>query len=802
MGSDVDRVRGMWEKVLRKFCAPSVQAEFDGLDSVSQHRMLDALRAMAEHNHQNASEGAMWQAAEAVADQHTNQANMQKWMNGYIKRTEMSDRKCPLAAALSNNLPRVSTEGHKAVLMILQRWGVKQSPFEQLQQFKMQVEHAASRPDPQTNWTTDSTLQKREFKTVDWSALEPIKASELQMFKTHKGRVLEGVVCTDVLNQVGCSLFIRDPTGNVVLVTMYNVIPGGAPGKKGLPMARAKFPEGARVRIAEPFYKIANSGVTAVRIDSPNELQVTVPEHVQTMTVTMAREQCKAIVQKQEHLAANELYLQALRRDPCVDLVVNLLRNRAQAALQMCESVSALGDAAAAVFLRPKDIKSWSKYYAAIRMYNEHEEEPSGHVYRALEVAESQLGKPLPRDEDDEVTSETGGKLNALSVVESVFLGHIQNLGETNNVDGLETEGLSAKALKDLGNRYYTEGVYENAISVYTKAIALCPCVQDIAACLSNVALCTWKTNCHQTTIAAASAALVVGGHETWFMAHKPVVRALDVIGAMNGKSVADHLLHNMPRKLPKNFSIPSKFRDELEKRPASYVSPKVEIVEIEGKGRGLRATSVIEPGEDIMIQYPLIYAVFAEDDTNRPVADGTSGHKGHMRETGVHRLCNNMAVSLASTDAFIAKTMSYLYDGTDLKLEMPNVHKLHPDLTDTAALPLLGSEWIFYPKSEKFELPTPRVRGITDKNNFGCEKESLLYAATSLLNHAHRPNTSRDVVENSCPKASVKYHGMRTFAVKPIPPGEEITCSYTNKATDESVKNWLGDSYGHDSLK
>ena len=204
------------------------------------------------------------------------------------------------------------------------------------------------------------------------------------------------------------------------------------------------------------------------------------------------------------------------------------------------------------------------------------------------------------------------------------------------------------------------------------------------------------------------------------------------------------------------------------------------------------------------MIQYPLVQATLAKGETDHFVTDGTSGHAGHMRETASQRLLNCTAVSLASTDAYIAKMISYLYDGTDRDLELFNIQKMSADLKNTTALPLLGSEWIFYPTSEKFEMSTLRVRGVCSKNCFGGESFSDLYVAMSLLNHTHQPNTNRTAVDNIA-TATVKYHGLRTYACQPIQAGQEVTTSYIaetdpSKAA-EKIKTWMGDEYGHSSL-
>jgi len=56
--------------------------------------------------------------------------------------------------------------------------------------------------------------------------------------------------------QVGITIPLKDDSGGMVIVALYNQLPGGAIGQQGQRLADAKFPACTRLSIAEPFLKV------------------------------------------------------------------------------------------------------------------------------------------------------------------------------------------------------------------------------------------------------------------------------------------------------------------------------------------------------------------------------------------------------------------------------------------------------------------------------------------------------------------------------------------------------------------
>jgi hypothetical protein len=73
---------------------------------------------------------------------------------------------------------------------------------------------------------------------------------------------------------------LRDDAGDVTKLALYGALPPVAFGDLLGDRARAAarlLPEGARVGVAEPFFKLMADGTYGVRVDNPQELTVVLP---------------------------------------------------------------------------------------------------------------------------------------------------------------------------------------------------------------------------------------------------------------------------------------------------------------------------------------------------------------------------------------------------------------------------------------------------------------------------------------------------------------------------------------------
>ena len=112
------------------------------------------------------------------------------------------------------------------------------------------------------------------------ASLTPIAVRELRPGKTHNGRVLRGTLLVPPLAQAGLMTLLRDDAGDVTKLALYGALPPVAFGDLLGDRARAAarlLPEGARVGVAEPFFKLMADGTYGVRVDNPQELTVVLP---------------------------------------------------------------------------------------------------------------------------------------------------------------------------------------------------------------------------------------------------------------------------------------------------------------------------------------------------------------------------------------------------------------------------------------------------------------------------------------------------------------------------------------------
>jgi hypothetical protein len=127
----------------------------------------------------------------------------------------------------------------------------------------------------------------RECQTIDWPThkatcrkrLQRIGLSELQLGSVHTGRYVEGTIATDPIKVNAVTFELDDGSGPAMMTAIYNYPGyGGAMGFMNkidpanamsafAPPDQFRVTRGQRVRIDEPFCKIALDGRVIVRVD-------------------------------------------------------------------------------------------------------------------------------------------------------------------------------------------------------------------------------------------------------------------------------------------------------------------------------------------------------------------------------------------------------------------------------------------------------------------------------------------------------------------------------------------------------
>lgn len=110
--------------------------------------------------------------------------------------------------------------------------------------------------------------------------LLPIAAASLRVGVAHRGRVFVGRVVTPPLIYKGVYVLLEEepPGSDVVKVAICNGLPAGLAHQHGRAAVAAANKlvgrQGARVAVAEPFFKQFADGSFGVRVDDPREYSV------------------------------------------------------------------------------------------------------------------------------------------------------------------------------------------------------------------------------------------------------------------------------------------------------------------------------------------------------------------------------------------------------------------------------------------------------------------------------------------------------------------------------------------------
>ena len=295
-------------------------------------------------------------------------------------------------------------------------------------------------------------------------------------------------------------LLLKDSDGAIFKASLYNQAPGGKDAADARAYLTARFPIGARVAIAEPFFKIALDGQRMVRVDSPGEVQVmlassaSVSRALESRDLPSLKQPLADVISQLQQGSPEEAVQTALlalhqSHARTVTLAVTLLCNRAQALLRSQQPASALRDAAAVLLLSPQHTKGWYRYVAALRA----------------------LDAPTHAARAEAVTCEPGAEAGvrdfsctALSLPKTADLVAQACMAPLSKTSSQQAQ-QGSDALKTQANACFNAGAYGEAAELYTGALARLDSVPKLASLLVKLAeACVTASSLHSALAVAA----------------------------------------------------------------------------------------------------------------------------------------------------------------------------------------------------------------------------------------------------------------------------------------------------------
>ncbi len=664
-------------------------------------------------------------------------------------RETPADNSCPLARLLSGDrtLP-VYQEDVDTIKQRISGWGDKSSQnLFTLMIHDMQTEKSYQEMKKTLKgknkitheFQTSTVLATKAYSSAfKWQNLAPIGIGDLKLFETCKGAVLRGTLISVPSVVKGVTTFLQDHSkGDIIQIALYNYVPGKMSRLDEIEYVRKHLPKGTRVEIAEPFTKIFLDGNRGVRIDNPREFRV----EGANGDIATARTEGNEFFKQKMYLAASESYITGLQDE---NIVPTLLSNRSQAYIKLGQWSQALADAAASLTIRPSCPKTYQRYRKCLA----------------------------------EIIGEHGSnKSDMLNLI-------IDPMTWNKEHDGSTSE--SANCLKQSGNEAFKSQDYERAVALYTSGLLAAN--KDVRLVLSNWSQASLLYQSYHEALAASAASLRVWADD------KAVYRLCIALAYLNEIGLAESILDSYDRsaalkdlksrlKRYKNVII----EDDpgmalLLNSPNSMFCPDFASNKIESfldplKGRGIRATDAIPKGSLVLIESPLAssYANEKEEmsishtfDRNRMVNDKSQS------------LLESTIMNQMKRNQLLAQRIDNLYDG----------HASRPllsvkDLLTTIGVansPLLLPPWPEFFVNKAPALAAERVRNIMSTNSFGgfdeeellngqvTKKETLLYAAISMLNHSFNPN---------CVIQSYSGSSRAIVTCKTVKKGDELCIRY-----------------------
>lgn len=215
--------------------------------------------------------------------------------------------------------------------------------------------------------------------SLGFRSLKKIVLADLRLFSVQQNCVLELEVISEPLVRVGLDIIVRDETGAVAALALYNCLPfqdfRDTPDTEMFSeingVARRRFGVGAKIAICHPFLKLTVGGRCMIRVDSPWEVKVlSRPRGAGPgiSDVSEARLVGNQAV-KLERFTIAHIEYKSCFEDESVAQFAETLLSRAQLSLVKGGprmAVDSLLDASAALTLRPELAAAWELYAAAL----------------------------------------------------------------------------------------------------------------------------------------------------------------------------------------------------------------------------------------------------------------------------------------------------------------------------------------------------------------------------------------------------------------------------------------------------
>ena len=703
------------------------------------------------------------------------QESMQEIEKTYLAR----DKECPLVKALvaSCGLPvlkSLSDFVYRSILTQLKTFGRPlDSKNDMLAAHEMRLAHDKVRQQQHkqqnvhVSRNTSASIRKNvslHTTAIDWSSLSQLFVKDLKLYDSYESMYIEGELLIDPFTpMVGTTTILEDSHGDVILVALYNFLPEGLYGDESVPVASAKIPKGATVRIAAPFMKVFRDGSRGLRIDNPNEIsvvsacQVKGGEGSEREVLLEAKNAGNQLVKKKKYLSAIEAYIGGLR---AADVIPTILSNRSQAYAKLGEWEKSLADAAASLTIRPANMKTWNRYQTAKAMLFE------------------------------------GGQQNEN---ESLWMiNHLLPFELNAQVIEADTKGRDLLGLKNDGNTAFQHQKYAQAVESYTSALVLFG--ETERALLSNWALCCLHSQAHLDVVAVAAASLRIRPDA------KTVVRLASAIHFLGQTDLCINILEktdwalfhsNLLVKEKDDLLRDAKATMKLFRGRDNHFSLRelgnhkylprwignIETFDTGSRGRGVRATKDLKAGELLLLENPLASASI--EGIEKAKDSLYTINKLRVEDASRSFLCQ--AIMLRSQrETILSQIVDCLFDGTNTR-PLSSLNDLM--LNFSLSLPLLPTHQEYQSDKVKVEFNSDRIGAIVSTNCHGTGNTfdfengsySALYPAVSMFNHSADPSCVLDVSSN-CAKVIAKAN---------VKAGEELTLCYH---PDEKVvlRNWL----------
>lgn len=106
--------------------------------------------------------------------------------------------------------------------------------------------------------------------SASFAMLKHIPVAALQLGERHGGSRVEGVVCCKATRQVAVQVLLEDAlnSSRAVKVSMYNLMPTSTK----MTDVRRRLPEGTKLAIRDPYYKVFMDGSSGIRVDNPADV--------------------------------------------------------------------------------------------------------------------------------------------------------------------------------------------------------------------------------------------------------------------------------------------------------------------------------------------------------------------------------------------------------------------------------------------------------------------------------------------------------------------------------------------------